>query len=153
MLWKRTEVARAAPASLRLLAHDADDLGLISAALQDAVLKLGDIHYEPAARRLTLALNRFRWEAGRGARERVRSAVQLGDVTALKARGLRLGAKDAVVDLLAIEFEPSEAPGGALTFRFAGGGDLRAEIECLDLALADVSEPWSARGVPSHESA
>lgn len=147
-------MARTAPPLLRLLAQDADDLGLISAALQDAVLKLGDIHYEPEARRLTVAVNRFRWEAGRGVRERVRSALQLGDVATLKARGLRLGAKEAVVNLLALEFEAgAEAPGGALHFRFAGGGDLRAEIDCLDLALADVSQPWPARGVPRHASA
>lgn len=141
------------PAPLRLLAQDPEDLALISAALQDAVLKLGDVHYEPEARRLTVTVNRFRWEDRRGARERVRSALQFGDVSSLRARGLRLGAKAAVVNLLALEFEPGAAPGGALHFRFAGGGDLRAEIDCLDLALADVSQPWPASRVPRHEGA
>ncbi len=41
---------------LRLLAEDAEDLEVISAALQDAVAKVGDINFEPAARRLTIAL-------------------------------------------------------------------------------------------------
>lgn len=141
------------PAPLRLLAYDAEDLALVSAALQDAVLKLGDIRYEPEMRRLTLALNRYRWEDRRGARERVRSAVQLGDVAAVRARGLRLGVSEAVVSLLTVEFEASEAPGGALHFRFAGGGDLRVEVDCIDLALADVSQPWPARGVPRHQNA
>ena len=54
-------MTRVAP--LRLLAEDAEDLKVIAAALQDAVGKIGDISYEPGAQRLTLAFNRYRWEA------------------------------------------------------------------------------------------
>ena len=136
-------------AGLRLLAEDAEDLAVIAAALQDAVGKIGDIFYEPATRQLTLALNRYRWEAKGG--ERVRSAIQLGSVLKVQARKLRRGAKDAVVELLNIAFEPGEAPGGAVVFTFAGGGDLRAEVECLDVVLADVSAPWPTPRTPKHE--
>ena len=136
-------------AGLRLLAEDAEDLAVIAAALQDAVGKIGDILYEPATRQLTLALNRYRWEAKGG--ERVRSAIQLGSVLKVQARKLRRGAKDAVVELLNIAFEPGEAPGGAVVFTFAGGGDLRAEVECLDVVLADVSSPWPTPRTPKHQ--
>ena len=81
---------------LRLLAEDADDLRVISAALQDAVAKLGDIHWQAPARILTVALNRFRWEAGQ--RERVRAALQLGGVMSVQARKLRRDAPGAVVE-------------------------------------------------------
>ena len=135
--------------SLRLLAEDADDLAVIAAALQDAVGKIGDISYEPAARRLTLVFNRYRWE-GKGG-ERVRSALQIGSVEAVQARKLRRTAKDAVVELLNIAFEPGEAPGGAVVFTFAGGGDLRAKVECMDAVLADVSAPWPTPRTPHHE--
>ena len=136
-------------AGLRLLAEDAEDLAVIAAALQDAVGKIGDILYEPATRQLTVALNRYRWE-GKGG-ERVRSAIQLGSVLKVQARNLRRGAKDAVVELLNIAFEPGEAPGGAVVFTFAGDGDLRAEVECLDVVLADVSAPWPTPRTPKHE--
>lgn len=135
---------------LQLLAEDPDDLAVISAALQDAVAKIGDISYEAKARRLTIALNRFRWEAG--ARQRVRSALQIGGVMSLQARKIRRDRRDAVVELLTIGFEPGEAPGGVLTLSFAGGGDLRAQIECVDAVLADVSEPWPTPRAPSHEA-
>ena len=59
--------------ALKLLAEDNDDLQVISAALQDAVARIGDISYEQVPRRLTIAFNRFRWEKGK-ARERVRTA-------------------------------------------------------------------------------
>ena len=138
--------------ALRLLAEDADDLEVISAALQDAVARIGDISWEPAARRLTIALNRVRWEAPDGAHERVRSAVQLGGVMAVRARNLRREARDAVVQLLAVTFEAGESPGGVITFAFADGADLAAEVECVDAALADLSAPWTAPHAPEHDS-
>ncbi len=143
----------ASPARLKLLAEDADDLAVISAAVQDAVLKVGDIQFEPAARRLTLTLNRFRWEAGEGRGERVRAGLQFGGVMKLQARRLRREAPEAVVCLLAIEFAPNggEDPGGAVVLRFSGDADLKLEVECVDAALADVSAPWPTRRRPGHE--
>ena len=138
---------------LRLLAEDADDLQIISAALQDAVAKVGDIHWEQRARCLTIEFNRFRWEAGEGKPERVRAGLQIGGVMAVKARRLRRDVKGAVVELLALEFLPSdEAPGGVVAFTFAGGGDLLAEVECIDAVMADLSRAWPARTQPDHGS-
>ena len=139
-------------APLQLLAADAEDLKVISAALQDAVGAVGDIRFEKGARRLTIAFNRFRWEAGgkRGG-ERVRSALQLGGVLEVKARKLRRDAPKAVVSLLTVGFEPGEAPGGTVVFSFAGGGELRATVECLDAVLADLSRPWPTPNRPAHD--
>jgi hypothetical protein len=137
-------------APLRLLAQDEEDLSVISASLQDAVAKVGDITYEAKAQRLTIALNRFRWEAG--TRQRVRAALQLGGVLKVQARKLRRDRADAVVELLALTFEAGDAPGGVLNFSFAGGGDLRAQVECIDAVLADLSAPWPTPRAPAHES-
>jgi hypothetical protein len=134
---------------LRLLAQDPDDLAVISAAMQDAVLKVGDIGYEPKARRLTIAFNRFRWEAGGGAR--VRAGLQLGGVLKVETRKIRRGAPQAVLELLAMTFTPGEAPGGTVTLSFAGGGDLRANVECVEAVLADLSQPWPTPRTPAHE--
>jgi len=142
-------MAAAQPAPLKLLAQDAEDLALISAALQDAVAKVGDIDYEPKARRLTIAFNRYRWEAGGGAR--VRSALQLAGVLSFQTRKIRRDAPDAVLEILAMTFEPGEAPGGVVTIACAGGGDLRATVECVEAVLADVSQPWPTPRKPAHE--
>jgi hypothetical protein len=135
---------------LRLLAQEPEDLAVISAALQDAIAKIGDIRWDAQARTLTLACNRFRWESGGRKGERVRSALQLGDVAGVQARKLRRDAKSAVVELLSIGFEPGEAPGGTILLTFAGGGDLRVSVDCLDVILVDVSEPWSTPRQPGH---
>lgn len=135
-------------ARLRLLAQDADDLAVISAAMQDAIAKVGDISYEPKAGRLTIAFNRFCWEAG--GRARVRSALQLGGVMSVQARKIRRTPRDAVIEVLAVSFDAGEAPGGIVTISCAGGGDLRAVVECIDAVLADVSEPWPTPREPAH---
>ena len=138
------------PAPLKLLAEDTDDLGVISAALQDAIGHIGDISYEPSERRITLVLNRFRWETEAPSAERVRAALQFGSVIAVKARNLKRDQPDAVVELLAVDFEPGDAPGGGVLLRFAGGGDLHLEVECIDAAMADLSDPWPAKHAPTH---
>ena len=140
------EAATPPPEPLRLLAEDADDLHIISAALQDAIMRPVDIVWEPAARRVTLKLSRFCWECGG---TRVMAAMQFGDVVAVKSRRLpRL--PESALELLAMEFAPGEAPGGRVILMFAGGGDLRIDVECLDAVLTDLSERWPARLAPTH---
>ncbi|RZJ17621.1 MAG: DUF2948 family protein [Brevundimonas sp.] len=133
---------------LRLLAEDAEDLQIISAALQDAILRPVDIVWEKAARRLTVTLSRFCWECGG---TRVMAAMQFGDVEAVKSRRLPR-APESALELLALDFEPTEAPGGRVILMFAGGGDLRIDVECLDAVLADLSDRWPARVAPLHEN-
>jgi hypothetical protein len=142
----------ARPEPLKLLAEDADDLAVISAALQDAVAHVGDIEWDARGRRVTIALNRYRWEApGALLGERVRAGLQFGSVLAVRSRNVRREPKEAVVELLAVSFEPGEPPGGLVRLAFAGGGDLALEVECVDAALADISPPWPTASTPAHE--
>ncbi len=137
------------PEPLSLLAMDEEDLGVISAALQDAIAHVGDIIFEPNSKRLTVVFNRYRWEANGGSR--VRSALQLGYVQSVQVRNVRRTPKDAAIDLLSLDFKSgAEVPAGSLVMTFAGGGNLRAEVECIDAVLADVSEPWPTRRRPAH---
>ena len=141
------DLAATAPVEpLRLLAEDADDLQIISVALQDAILRPVDIVWEKQTRTLTLALSRFCWECGG---TRVMTAMQFGDVTAVKSRRLPRS-PDSALELLAMDFMPEEAPGGRVIMMFAGGGDLRIDVECLDAVVTDLSERWPARLEPTH---
>lgn len=131
---------------LRLLAEDADDLQIISAALQDAILRPVDIVWEKQARTLTIAFSRFCWECGG---TRVMCAMQFGDVQGVKSRRLSRS-PDASLELLALDFIPTETPGGKVILMFAGGGDLRVDVECLDAVVTDISQRWPARIAPTH---
>ena len=70
-------------------------------------------------------------------------------MTAVKSRQLPRGPEQAL-ELLALHFEPSEAPSGQVYLMFAGGGDLRIDVEWLHVVLADLSDRWPAREKPSH---
>jgi Protein of unknown function (DUF2948) len=138
---------------LTLAAEDAEDLEIISARLQDAVAPLKEIVWLPKARRFAALFNRFVWEDKRkNANLRVRSLLHFDDVLSVQAKQIKMGAPDAVVSLLAIEFAPKggEDPGGTVTLVFSGGGAIKLEVECIAAGLTDVSSEWAARGRPVH---
>lgn len=150
--------ADADPRPLALRAEDADDLRVISALAQDAVVTVGDIAWEASRRRLSLLLNRFRWEDADAARregrpfERVRALLVLSDVTHLAGDGIDRGDPDLVLSLLALDWAPGEDGTGTLTLTFAGDGALAAEVECIAVDLRDVTRPYLApsRHCPAH---
>jgi len=137
-----------------LAAQDGEDLQVISARLQDAVARLGDLVYLPKARRFAALFNRFKWESGQRVNLRVRSGLHFDGVLSVKSRHLKRGAPDAVVSLLAVTFTPraGDDPSGTVELVFAGGGAMMLEVECLDAGLTDVSGEWAARGRPEHEN-
>lgn len=140
---------------LRLIGQDEGDLPPVSAALQDAIARMGDLKFDAKARAFTAVFSRYRWEAGeKGKGERIRSGLQIGSVLSVKAQRLKRGAPDAFVSLLSVTFEPDtstpETPSGAILLTFAGGGAMRLEVECVDLVLADLSDPWKAAARPDH---
>lgn len=135
---------------LKLLVDDPAELTVVAAALQDSLTQIGEVRYERRAQRVTIVFNRYRWESDRP--ERVRSGLQIGSVRSVQGRRLRRRAKDGVIDLLDLSFVVGEAPGGELILRFAGGGDLCIVVECLDLILADIGEPWPSPRKPNHKA-
>ena len=85
---------------INLLAQEADDLAVLSALVQDAVLTAGDIRYQKSKRRFSLLLNRFRWEEGATrSPERVRSLLVFGDVGLVQGQGLERKDPDLVLSL------------------------------------------------------
>src|SRR5947207_13206945 len=115
---------------LKLIALDKDDIEIVSTHLQDAVVKVADIVWLPTEKRLVLGLNRFDWEAC-GCEDpcykRRRTALRFERVNSLRCRNVRPADKDAVLNLLAVEFAESDAPSGAVTLIFSGGAALRLE--------------------------
>ena len=138
--------------ALKLVVEDEGDLAALSALAQDAILRVGDIAFLPKARRFALVANRFRWEAGstRGRGERVRCGLRVEEVVSAKATRIRQDAKDAVLSLLALTFEPWAEGGGALRLAFSGGGVIELHVEALEIHLDDLAGPWPAKARPDH---
>lgn len=143
---------------VRLIARDVDDLAVVSALAQDAVLPVAEVRWQKKRRRLALLLNRFRWEdapqAERRGRdfERVQSLLVIDDVTHVATQGIDPRDKDTILSLLSISFEPGEDGTGRVLLTLAGDGAIAADVEALDIILQDVTRPYIApsKDRPSH---
>jgi hypothetical protein len=138
---------------LKLVALDKDDIEVVSTHLQDAVVKICDILWRPGEKRLVVGLNRFDWEAANGNDPhffRRRSALRFDRALGLKCRNISPKDQNAVLNLLAVEFEESDPPGGFVTLVFSGGAALRLEVECLEVELADLGPAWKTVACPKH---
>lgn len=138
---------------LKFVVLDDEDLEVVSAHLQDAVVKVADVIWRPQEKRLIVALNRFDWEGAQLSDpqyRRRRSALRFERVLACKCKDVNPAGKDAVLNLLAVEFAEAEAPAGVVTLIFSGGAALRLEVECLEAELVDLGPTWTATQCPSH---
>ena len=142
--------------ALRLRAEDAEDLGVIAALVQDAVLPGSEMSWNSRRRQFACLINRFRWEDKRlkaRAPERVRAVLQFDDVLAVKGQGLAASdVKEAVLSLLTLSFEPGADGAGRILLTFAGDGVLGLDVEAINVTLQDVTRPYQAPSgkVPEH---
>lgn len=145
-------MSRPIASRLKLAAADAEDLEVLSARLQDAVLKLKNVSWQPRKRRFAAVVNRLQWEAG--GQTRVRAGLHFDGVLKVQSHKVKLGADEAIVSLLAVRFTPAggEDPGGMIELVLAGGGAFRLTVECIGAELADMTSAWAARGKPDHEA-
>jgi hypothetical protein len=144
---------------LFLAATDEEGLQVVSALCQDAVFPASEMRWERGRRRFALLLNRFRWEDRAAAEaqgrpyERVQSLLVADDVLQVRSQGVDRTDPDMVLSLLALSWEPGDAPAGRLVMTLAGDGAVALEAECLDVTLKDVTRPYRAPSgkAPTHE--
>lgn len=140
---------------LKLRAEDEEDLSVISACLQDALIAVGDIKYLPEDHRFVLIANRFCWEAmpcretaelsPDDCFERVHTGVRFENVTAVRHRGIdKLDAAE-LLELLAIRLE-----GNSVIMVFAGDAAIRIDTDRPLCFLEDLDEPWPTKWRPRH---
>ncbi|ETX14462.1 hypothetical protein OCH239_02545 [Roseivivax halodurans JCM 10272] len=139
---------------LYLGAMDLDDLAVISALVQDAVLPASEMTWRKGEGRLAFLINRLRREdeIGRGEVERVQSVLVIENVARVASQGVTRGDPDTVLQMLTVSFEPGEDAAGFVEITFAGDGAVRAEVEALEVSLKDVTRPYAAPSGkrPSH---
>ena len=138
---------------LKLVALDMDDLEIVSAHLQDAVVSIGDVHWRPGEKRLVIGLARFDWEGaqtGRPDYQRRSTALRFDRVSSFKCRNVDCSDKKVMLSLLAVSFEETDGPAGVVTLTFSGGAALRVEVECLECELVDLGPIWTTTCCPAH---
>jgi hypothetical protein len=138
---------------LRLLALDQEDLAIVSAHLQDAVVHVSDITYLPKERRFALLARRFDWEAPPKEPRRRLTGLHFDRVLAVRCRGIDRSKPDTVLNLLAITFDETEAPSGTATLLFSEGAAVQIDLECVESQMKDLGPVWEAEARPVHAEA
>jgi hypothetical protein len=153
--------------AIRLLATGDDDLQIVSACLQDAILPIGEMGFLPDEERFVMVVNRFKWEAvGRAAAspgpgpvaddavgedgeplpyERTHCAVRFEGVTAVKRRGIDLRNRGEMLELLSVVTVV-----GGVIIHFAGGGGLLLRSDAWRCTVEDLGDPWPTGNLPQH---
>ena len=137
---------------LHLTAFDAEDLDVISAQLQDAVVRFADVSYLKRQRRFALVANRFAWDM-LPERQRRRTGIAFNDVTAVRRQGPKDLGDLTVLSLLALSFTPDgkdDSPGGTILMTFSGGHVIALDVGCIDVSLDDLGPAWSTDKTPEH---
>lgn len=134
---------------LRLSALDVEDLAIISAQMQDAVLLAGDMTFNARRKQFVLLANRFAWD-DIDTPQRRRTGLHFDRVLSVKTLNMSHLEKDEVLSLLSVTFTETDAPSGEVLLSFAEGATIRLTVECLECQMADLGPAWAARAVPSH---
>ncbi|MGD9659374.1 MAG: DUF2948 family protein [Methylocystis sp.] len=139
--------------ALRLYALDGEDLSLLSAHLQDALVRVGDIAFLPEKRRFAMVGSRFDWAAELDGRlERCRCGLHFEGVQRVRCQRVAREHPDAILELLAVTFEPgAEPPSGVIRLYFAGGASIALDVECVEAQLSDVGPRWKVAARPVHD--
>jgi Protein of unknown function (DUF2948) len=152
-------------APLKLIAHDAEDLAVVSACLQDSLIPLNEMRYLPQERRFIMVANRFRWERAAqgiqdpapskdapfdsdddlGDQQRTNAGICIDRVLSVRSRNIDRSRPDDFLSLLSVQLE-----GNKLFFLFAGGGTIQVEIEALAFYLSDLGKAWPTQWRPDH---
>jgi hypothetical protein len=150
----RTSHAPVAMEQLKLIALDEEDLAVVSSLLQDAVMRVADMTYVPGQKRFAAVLNRFDWETaaqpGGKVFRRRRAALRFDRVFGAQLKNVKPGPGERILSLLAVRFEPSEAPGGHVTLTFSGDASIQLQVECIEAELRDLGPAWRTRSKPEH---
>ena len=77
--------------------------------------------------------------------------MHFNQVTAARTQNIRHGEDDAVLELLSITFEASDAPSGTIALTFAGGGTLKLDVECIEAQMSDMGAVWETPNKPEHD--
>jgi hypothetical protein len=155
------------PDKLKLRAEDQEDLQVISAVLQDALVAVGDMTFLKDEHRFVLVANRFCWEdvnsddladvvedeadedlEDEEKGSRVHCGLCFEAVTGVKVRGIDRHDSGRILELLALTTEADGGP--AVRLIFSGDAEILLRLERIEARMEDLDEHWPTAFRPKH---
>lgn len=140
---------------LRVRAEDHEDLTVIAAYLQDAVVPVSEMSFEAEDHRFVMVAGRFRWEIAPDGKprqgqdtpfERVHTGIRFEGVKSVRTRGIDRRDRSLILNLLSIAYGD-----GAVDLVFAGESTIRLDVDSLSCHVEDLGTPWPTVFFPSHD--
>jgi len=146
----------AADRPFRVRAEDREDLTIVAAFLQDALLPVSGMTYEPDTGRFVMLVQRFRWETAPEPgtepadgdtlySERVHCGIRFEGVTRVLTHGFDRSKPERILNLLTVH--PSD---GHIDIAFSDNVTIRLAVDRILCHIEDLGEPWPTVFMPSH---
>ena len=140
--------------NLKLIANSEEDLKIISAHLQDAIVSTSDIANLKKNRIFLMQVNRFMWEdIEKGVfrkNKRIRSVLKFDNISSVYSKNINGKKKEQFLDFLAIESHLMVDKSYELRLIFSGDSVIKLIAEVIDITLDDQGSPWESKTKPKH---
>ena len=144
------------PKNLKLIARTEEDLRVVSAHLQDAIVSVNDIANLSKNKILLLQLNRFMWEdVEKGVfrkNKRIRTVLKFENVIKVVSKNINHENKDKFLDFLTIESNLMTDKNYEMKILFAGNSIIKIISEVIEVTLDDQGEAWDTKNKPKHKA-
>ncbi len=141
--------------NLKLIARTTEDLRVISAHLQDSILKTSDIANLKKNKILLMQLNRFMWEdVEKGVfrkNKRIRTVLKFENILKVASKNVDQKKNDRFLDFLAIETTKMPDKNYEMNLIFSGDVVLKLIAEAIEVTLDDQGSPWESKNKPEHK--
>ena len=141
--------------NLKLIARTTDDLRVISAHLQDSIVKTSDIANLKKNRIFLMQLNRFMWEdVEKGVfrkNKRIRTVLKFENILKVASKNVDQKKNDRFLDFLAIETTKMPDKNYEMKLIFSGDIVLKLIAEAIEVTLDDQGTPWESKNKPEHK--
>ena len=141
--------------NLKLIGKNQEDLKVISAYLQDSIVKIKDIVFLKQNGTFIMIVSRFMWEdVEKGVfrqNKRIRCAVKLEEVLKVKTLNINQKNKNKLLECLAIKCSLTFEEIYKIKFFFAGNGIITVISEAIEIVMYDLGKSWNVKHVPKHK--
>jgi len=141
--------------NLKLIAKTNEDLRVISAHLQDSIVKTSDIANLQKNKIFLMQLNRFMWEdVEKGVfrkNKRIKTILKVENVLKATSKNVNQKKNDRFLDFLAIEMFKMPDKNFEMNLIFSGDVVIKLVVEAIEVTLDDQGSPWESKNKPRHD--
>ena len=140
--------------NLKLLATSDEDLRIVAAHLQDAIVSIQDIANLKKNKIFLIQLNRFMWEdVEKGIfrkNKRIRTVLKFDNVISVLSKNINTKKDKNFLDFLTIESNLLFDKSYDIRLIFSGDAIIKLKTEIIDVTLDDQGSPWESKTQPKH---